>query len=70
MERRHCAVITAYRVTNDNLRYWKFKNTNDSGPRYLNEKDFSDIEESNSIFARKVKYNSGIMRLLESVVNN
>lgn len=55
-------------MVNDNLRFWKFEGGNGSGPVYLKMEDYSEIEQSNAFFARKILYDSEIRKRLEKKI--
>lgn len=56
------------KVVNNNLRYWNFEGGDGSGPIYLGMEDYSKIEKSNAIFARKIMYDSELREHLERKV--
>ena len=56
------------KVVNNNLRYWNFEGGDGSGPIYLGMEDYSKIEKSNAIFARKIMYDSELREQLERKV--
>lgn len=57
-----------HKVVNDNLRYWNFEGGDNSGPVYLKRNDLFNVEFKNSIFCRKVKYDSEVRRILEEKI--
>ena len=56
-------------LVNETLRFWNWSRGDNSGPPYLMMDDINDLRNSNAIFARKVKYNSEVLKAIKEIRN-
>lgn len=53
------------RMTGKHLRWFKFEGGDGSGPVYIENIDLEQVFDSEAIFARKIRYDSDVRRILE-----